>query len=306
MADLIAINDPFTLIQTNGADTSLDTSCLKREALMFNRICIPTLHASFFSNDLVYKQSPHAIEELQWLLEQGVVFEPEKVTREDGMLWDAEQLTSILVKTKFGKEDLEVINTEAISKTILLFAGIGTRMHTIKFRMEGVKDAYPVLNSFHATFHDAEAKSDVLEVVINELPVPDERTPWEQIIEFRSDPDSQNKFLKLKNWVNEIAQMKLNPNEVEDKLKSLISDYQAHMNIHKIKTRLDTLKTIVLVEAGFITGGWFTGLGVVSGIIGMITTPLYTIKQRQISLLEEEQKAPGKEIAYIVKARESF
>jgi hypothetical protein len=38
----------------------------------------------------------------------------------------------------------------------------------------------------------------------------------------------------------------------------------------------------------------------------MVATPWYTIKQRQVTLMEEERKAPGKEVAYVVKANEVF
>jgi hypothetical protein len=173
---------------------------------------------------------------------------------------------------------------------------------------EGVGvDAYPILPDIApGTEKTRSNKDEVMEIVINAMPIPDDTTPWEQIIEFRNDPDSQSKFLTLKNWINEVARMKLEANEVEDKLKALINDYTNHMKVHKIKTKLDTLKTIVLTEAGLITSGWLTGLGALPGVVGMVITPLYSMKQRQVALLEEEQKAPGREIAYIIKSRESF
>jgi hypothetical protein len=306
MTNLIAVNNPFTLLNIIGTDAALDTSCLKREALMFNQICIPTLSASFLSNNQLHERQPEVIEELQWLSEQGILFEPDKVVYDDGMLWDVEQFASTLIVMKFGGEGVPSLNTAEISRSVIVLTGIGTRMHAIKLHNKGVAEAYSVLNSLQAPPMNAGPERNILEMVINELPVPDDLTPWEQIIEFRRDPDSLNKFLKLKNWMNDIAKMQLKPNEVDDKLKSLISDYQAHLNIHKMKTKLDTIKTIILAEAGFITSGWLTGLGALPGLIGMVATPLYTIRQRQISLLEEEQKAPGKEIAYIIKAKDAF
>lgn len=41
-------------------------------------------------------------------------------------------------------------------------------------------------------------KCDVVDVAINALPVSDDSTPWEQIVEYRSDPDSISKFLALR------------------------------------------------------------------------------------------------------------
>jgi hypothetical protein len=66
------------------------------------------------------------------------------------------------------------------------------------------------------------------------------------------------------------------------------------LKLHRVKTRLDTLKTIVLAEVGVATASWLTALGASARIAGMIAAPLFSIKQRQITLLEEEQKASEK------------
>src|ERR1041385_8570187 len=124
---------------------------------------------------------------------------------------------------------------------------------------------------------------EVLEIVLKKIPVPERDTPWEKIIEFRQDPDSKRKFNALRNWMSEVARMQLSPNEVEVKLETLISDYSQHMSVHRIKTNLDSLKTIVIAEAGLITSGWLTGLGALPGIAGMIISPLYSLKQRKLA-----------------------
>ncbi len=67
-----------------------------------------------------------------------------------------------------------------------------------------------------------------------------------------------------------------------------------------VATRLET------PEAGFITSGWLAGLGALPGIAGMIITPIYSLRQRSIALLAEELKAPGREVAYIPKAKRTF
>jgi hypothetical protein len=50
MIELIAVNDPFTLIDVEGNQASLDLSHLKRQALMFSDIHISTLDRSILSN----------------------------------------------------------------------------------------------------------------------------------------------------------------------------------------------------------------------------------------------------------------
>jgi hypothetical protein len=170
-------------------------------------------------------------------------------------------------------------------------------------------DAYPIFTmpcGCSPVENPIATKNEVIEISLKNLPMPDYSTPWEQILEYRSDTDSKIKFSRLRHWMSKTARVNNKPNEVEEEIETLIDDYSQHMKTHKIKTRLDTLKTIVVAEIGLFTGGWLTGVGVLPGLIGMIATPLYSIKQRQVEITAEELKAPGREIAYIVESNESF
>ena len=89
-----------------------------------------------------------------------------------------------------------------------------------------------------------EEKATVVQIVLQEFPVPDERTAWERIEEFRSDPNSRSKFFALKQWINEVGRMKLSPTEIEDSLRAHISEYETQMRIHRIERKWDTLKII--------------------------------------------------------------
>jgi hypothetical protein len=286
------------------------------------------------------------IRDLRWLYELGIVFEPSQfysksISGNEYMrdvdlafkhgkkicslllgfdLADALSDTHIDEKKKvelkaqldrFAERILtdfkEAATTDGFKKNLVMTMGYATRILSTTLRVLNNLDAFPVMPG---DFFDSERtegnKNDVIEIVLNELPVPDESTPWEHILEYRSDPDSRRKFASLRSWMSEIARMQLGTNEIQEKLESLIHDYRQHMKIHRLKTKLDTLKTILIAEAGLFTGGWLTGAGAIPGILGMVATPLYSIKQRQVALMEEEQKAPGREIAYIVKAKDTF
>jgi hypothetical protein len=142
-------------------------------------------------------------------------------------------------------------------------------------------------------------KTVVIQLALKSLPIPDESTSWEQIIEYRSDPDSRSKFLALRHWMSEVARAELAPAEVEEKLEYLIDQYQKHMRLHRMKTNVGTLETIVT------TGAEFLG-DLVSFKWGKAAEALFSLKRRQVALLEGELTAPGNEVAYIVKARETF
>ena len=71
------------------------------------------------------------------------------------------------------------------------------------------------------------------------------------------------------------------------------------MQLHRMKTNVGTLETIVTTTAEV-----FGDLA--SFKWGKAAEALFSLKRRNVALLEGELTAPGNEVAYIVKARETF
>jgi hypothetical protein len=320
MSEFIAVNDIFSVI---------DLGCLKREALMFDKIAIPNFQKTLERLHEQHADKSDLFAEFDWLLENGIVFEPDIDVSQDTLAKNEEyreffdvywnhlsgmdtsfrgiQLADV-VSTKRGTNEAELTEKgRVLSDSLNTLFGLQAREICLQLRFLKGLDAYPVLSSFIPPMeNNQDAKATVVQIVLNEFPVPDEQTPWEQIKDFRSDPASRSKFFALKDWINEVAHMNLPRTEVEDKLTACISDYEAHMKVHKLKQKLDTLKIIACAEAGFLTTAKLTGWSTLMTAAGMIVTPFFTIKQQQVKLMEAEQNAPGREIAYIVKSRESF
>ena len=289
---------------------------------MFDRIAV--LHYNIFAPMLRKGSCPsviHYYDDLDWLLEQGIIFEPNNVSPNAALLENEEyqrcesrfdehyknfsKLPSLL------KAEGDVNENEAASAAYSFFLLNYYDVRRMAMLLREVKhlDAYPIFTMpcGCSPMDSAEvSKNEVVEIALRTLPMPDYSTPWEQIVEYRNDPDSRIKFSRLRKWMSKIAQIKNDPDEIEEEIETLVDDYSEHMRAHKIKTKLDTLKAIVVAETGLFTGGWLTGVGTLPGIVGIAATPLYSIKQRQFALTEEELRAPGKEIAYIVKSNETF
>lgn len=99
--------------------------------------------------------------------------------------------------------------------------------------------------------------------------------------------------------MSEVARAELTPAEVEEKLEYLIDQYRRHMRLHRMKTNAGTLETIVTITAEVLGD-------LASFKWGKAAQALFSLKKRQVDLLEGELTAPGNEVAYIVKAREIF
>ncbi len=154
-------------------------------------------------------------------------------------------------------------------------------------------DAYPLFRSeFPQLYLQKAGAGDVIEITVNHLPIPDDSTPWEQIIDFRNDPDTEIKVRRFRVWMNEIVIAKLTPKEIEDKLEWMLDEYRQHMEVHRMKTNISALETIIV--------------SLVDRKVGDIVKGLFSVKHKQIALLEAEAKAPGREIAFISKAQETF
>lgn len=334
MRELIAVNNFFT---------ALNIQMLKREALMFDRLAIPQISQLMqFFQGLLGEMPPEAAE-YDWLCEQGILFEvthDKKAEIQDEEYKHVDEYSKALmneVESMYKEHDLgeftelkkdqlvesasrlkeslsskvpnlqKLVTSETFQRSLILGYDYFARGISIQLRELKGLDAYPILLlDIPSPERKTSSTHDIVDITLNALPIPDDNTPWEQIIDFRNDSEAKGKFVALKQWANKVARMQLEAHEVKDQLESLINDYQEHMKVHKIKTRLDTLRTIIVAEAGFITSGWLAGLGAVPGLVGMVVSPLYSIRQRQVALLEAELKAPGREVAYIVKAREEF
>jgi hypothetical protein len=142
-------------------------------------------------------------------------------------------------------------------------------------------------------------KSEVIEIVIRNLPLPSATTPWEAIIDYRNDNDTRKSLRALRHWINKISSKNVPANEIEEELETLISEFDSYMKLHKLKADTDVLQTFVKAP-----------LTIIENLLKLtpsnIVDPLFAFRKRQLSLMEAEINAPGKEIAYILRTNETF
>jgi hypothetical protein len=304
---------------------------IKRDALMFKKIGV--LGCDRFvklADEFLAATSP----QLNWLVEQGIIFDlPVEVLYDGNPLDDetkkvlddsrklityyeeeigrrniVEDLKPYLDK-EFSRQGLSLESLEDVFKNpdslkqfsiTLLFGEAFLRPLTAYYRNTQQMDAYSL---FYAQYSELVQQTadlgDIIDITIHQLPIPDDSTSWEQILDFRNDPDTEKKFLGLRVWMNEIARAKLSPLEIEQKLEWLLQEYQDHMKLHRMKTNASTLETIIVTGAEIAES-------VVKFQFGKAAKILFSLRHRKLSLLEAELKSPGREIAFISKAQETF
>jgi hypothetical protein len=78
------------------------------------------------------------------------------------------------------------------------------------------------------------------------------------------------------------------------------------MQTHRLNRKWDVLKIITSADFRLLAAAKLTGWAPFITAAGIVASPLIAIRQQQVKLLQAEQQAPGREIAYIVKALEKF
>jgi len=139
----------------------------------------------------------------------------------------------------------------------------------------------------------------VLEVVMRQMPLPDPDTPLEAILDFRADEAAVRALRHLRSWMNDIARKSLKAHEIEDGLRTLNDQYREHMRLHRMKHHNGVLRTLVTVP-----------LDIAEQLAKLrfkaAFEALLVLQQRRLALTEAELKAPGRDVAYIVRAQDEF
>lgn len=297
MSEFVGVRTIFAYVDTNLLPT------LKQEALLVDRIAIPSLLDGLYSNKIPDRHQDN-IRELRWLFEQGLIFEVPNIyvasLTEVGevktQLDRQEQLRQDLVQRRTQLKS--IVDYRQVLPNLTEYAVLTARLAAVYLRRKLNIDAY-AWDTVSPDQSSSVPMDTVLNITLKNLPMPDEHTPWEQIMEYRSDPDSTGKFLALRNWMRDTSKLNLSPREIEDKLEYLISEHERHMRIHRMKMQRSALETLVVTPAELLEN-------LVKIKWSEAAKKMFSLKENHISLMEAELSSPGREIAYILKARDTF
>jgi hypothetical protein len=250
--------------------------------------------------------SEEVVNELLWLRDEGVIYIPPapKDRMEIGLSESykqyregADDFLNLITELEPQRKSDQQLRT--LYEMVVVATQLDTRALCLYLReVEHMDASWTFSHSCHEYFPEASPRQ-VLEVILPKLPIPSETTPWEEIMEFRMDPDSQSKFLAMRDWMNEVARNKLSKIEIEQKAEYLIDQFEQHMKLHKMKTQPGMFQTAIV-----------SGTEIIEELVklkwGKLAKKLFAFRKRKIELLEAELKATGRELAYVIKAQNRF
>ena len=300
-----------------------DFSNLKQQSLLFDQIGIYKL-SNFYktleeSQGLLrklgldsYDKTQPIIAELEWLQQNDIVFELKVEDELQSDLMKKFPQNSTSQKFEDAKKllkniiDIQISGLrQAENETHRLELIKDQHFKTIRFLsiiMETTREA-AFVTTFPYTEYTRElpnsSKGDVAQLVINNLPLPNNETPWERIIDYRKDSETQRLLSSLRRWISKTSKQNLPPLEIEEEIESLINDFQEHMTFHKMKANTETVEVLVKLLPETIEN-------LIKLKFSKLPEPLFVFKKRQINLMEAELNAPGRELSYIIKTRDAF
>jgi len=276
---------------------------LKRLAMMFDQLACVSLTQTF--RELMdAPEKKYFAAELEFLMKNEFLYEPDFFS-EAAHLSNNKEFTDLLNEFVRRDKKMDRLPIEgSIKNSVQFLVEYATQQELIlrlmSTQLRALKnlDAVPLISSQLSSSFGV-GKCRVLEIVLNRMPQPNSSVPWEQILEFRNDPEMKGKFWALRAWITELARANLSPTEVVEKLECSLHEYQQHMKLARIKTNWGACRTLVCVAAevaeDLIKFKW-----------GKAAQMLFILQDRRLALAEAELQAPGKEVAYIVAAGEQF
>jgi len=268
--------------------------------MLFDRIAWPEA-ANYV---LAYHESEERaseIADIQFLLDRKVIFTPEF----RGQI-------AVTAEAKKELEEVQERQREHVRKSldtftrgedgkVHLFPALdgASRVLAIQLRELDGLNAVALLPSWSQPADSTASRADVVRLVLNNLPVPKESHSIEDVLAFREEATSQGLTHGLRSWINEMASGKLTPVEIADKLEYLSARYEAMLGVERMERDTGMFETLICTTAEIAES-------LVKFKWSNIAKKLFEVKHKQVALLKAEMSLPGREVAYIIKARERF
>ena len=271
----------------------------KRRLLVFDRIAFPFATAT---RSVAPDYDPDTAD-LDWLLRKGVVFDPSNEIHLPPAPPRASRSLALEPSPRVRSPDPAWIQRQREGWADA--SDWEARRWAVALRGHGLANAVP--NTFGgvnvpASFAEdgsSRFKTEILEIVAKALPVPGDSHSLEDILGFRAGARVEGLTQGLRVWINEMASGKLTQVEVSDKLEDLVSRYERALKLERMQRDTGIIETLVVTTAeiaeSLVKFQWSTA-----------AKKLFEVRHRQIDLMKAEITLPGREVAYIVKARERF
>jgi len=186
-------------------------------------------------------------------------------------------------------------------KLIILQTELAKRLISMILRNERGFDAIPCISHqllLPPDYYSTD-KTCVVHIILKEIPVISESTPWEDIFEFKENVDVKLTKDALRVWMSKVSREKYTKAEIEEELEFLINKYTTHMNFHKLKHRRGKQEILIKMPLGLTED-------ILKVRLEKMVDRFFEARLKESEFIASELNCPGQEVAYIVRVKEQF
>ncbi|WP_296322550.1 hypothetical protein [Winogradskyella sp.] len=160
--------------------------------------------------------------------------------------------------------------------------------------------AIPYETSIYSIDEITNTKADVYSLLLEDFPIIEtDQIAWEQIFDFKSDPDVYNAIWSLRNWISSISRTNRQPNEIEEEYRDLKYQYEKAINLHKLKNSSNAFQTTIQTSAELVEN-------LAKLNFKKATDVFFQFRKQKIALMEVELKSKGNQLSYLYKLKTKF
>jgi hypothetical protein len=195
-------------------------------------------------------------------------------------------------RAKRGRGAAQILLAQRKYESLLL------RRNAAMLRQSGLEETAVVASLFEER-KTKELSHPVWKVLLREMPDLDTRAPWEDVLGFRSEERTQHLIRSLRRWIRKIVAEEWTETALQDEVRELIFEYESHLKVARLSGGKGVLEVL-------ITGAAELAENVVKLRFGKIAKLASAMINRKVKLLEEEAKAPGRELALLPEMKLRF
>jgi len=233
----------------------------------------------------------------EYLIEQGkIIFDYNDISN-GHKFSDIQKQISPIIESKLKESE---------NWTMADFLSLSNLCHDLKARIistshdESKLTAIPCSTSMYDVKNITTSKAEIYNLILDDFPVIKvDNLSWEQIFDFKQDPEIYNSIWGLRNWITNISKSNKNLGEIEEEYRYLKNRYEQAIKIHKLKTSNNIFQTTIQTSAELLEN-------VAKLKFRKLTDLLFKFKENKISLMEAEMKSDGNQLSYLFKVKEKF
>lgn len=281
---------------------------LKRWLLLYDEFLVPNLSQRMEAWRNLLQEQPdeeyeRAFVDLEWLVSKKQLIESpvnfETVTsHEDELISELREFyTQSWADTEKTYDTPEEAATGTVAAQFNVEIAISRLIAYVLWK-EKEELVYPVVFPFEneiSGFETLSKRQNVLSIVLDQLPEPDDNLPLQDIVDFKSDNQTKEKYYNLWKWISKTSKGNSERAELREEIQYLLHDYSANLRRLTKQTSLTRIKTIVSASGDLVKNLVSFQWGKVLGV---------GIEMKEISMKasDDELKLPGSELAYIKEA----